>query len=118
MFVLFPDTKGLMDIREQYECVSFSDYIYIMEHLESNEYRKTWIRCVTYCCHTLPGDKPSHVRLKITFFLDSQRLMALSPSAAHESLLKFLQKDLNAILDTIPIPSAIAYCQASPNITH
>jgi len=89
-----------------------------MEHLESDKYRKTWIRCVTYCRHTLPGDEPSHLRLKITFFLDSQCLLALSPSAAHESLLKLLQKDLNAVLDTIPIPSAIAYCRASPNITH
>jgi len=26
--------------------------------------------------------------------------------------------DINIVLDTIPIPSAIAYCQASPNITH
>ncbi|KIM52473.1 hypothetical protein SCLCIDRAFT_32643 [Scleroderma citrinum Foug A] len=51
-----------MDIQEQYECVSSSDYIYIMEHLESDEYRKAWIR-------------PT----KITFFLDSQSLMALSP---------------------------------------
>ena len=76
--VLF-NVKGLMDIREQYECVSSSDYIYIMECLESDEYRKVWIRCVTYCYHTLPGDEPSHLRPKITFFFDSQSLMALSP---------------------------------------
>ena len=50
-----------------------------MECLESDEYRKVWIRCVTYCYHTLPGDEPSHLRPKITFFFDSQSLMALSP---------------------------------------
>jgi len=72
-----------------------------MERLESDEYQKTWIRCVTYCHHTLPGDEPLHLRLKITFFLDSQRLMALLPSAAHESLLKILQKDINCQAPTI-----------------
>ena len=42
-------------------------------------YLLVWIRCVTYCCHMLPGDELSHLRPKITFFLDSQSLMALSP---------------------------------------
>jgi len=63
-------------------------------------------------------DEPSHLRPKITFFFDSQRLMALSPSPAHESLLLILTADLNDILRTIPIPSAIAYCQAGSNTFH
>lgn len=44
--VLFLDFKGLMDIRAQFEGVSFSDYIYIMGHLQSDGDQKTWLKCV------------------------------------------------------------------------
>jgi len=68
---------------------------------------------------TIPRcDEPLHLRPKITFFFDSQCLMALSPSPAHESLLLILTADLNNILRTILIPSAIAYCQAGSNTFH
>ena len=62
------------------------------------------------------GDQPSCFSLKLSFFSDSRRLMAFSPSAAHESVLNHVMNDLGTILDTIPIPSDIAYCQVCPNI--
>ena len=62
------------------------------------------------------GDQPLCFSLKLSFFSDSRRLMAFSPSAAHESVLNRVMNDLGTILDTIPIPSDIAYCQVCPNI--
>ena len=34
--------------RSQYDGVSLTDYINIMDHLESDEYQKTWIKCVAF----------------------------------------------------------------------
>ena len=62
------------------------------------------------------GDQPSCFSLKLSFFPGFRRLMAFSPSAAHESILNRVMKDLDTILDTIPIPPDIAYCQICPNI--
>ena len=90
-----------------------------MNRLESDEYRKTWNRCVTYYYrHMLPGDEPSHRRLKLTFFIDSQRLMALSPTVAHESVLKIVLMDLTNILDTIPIHTTTVSCDVSASAAH
>ncbi|KIM59841.1 hypothetical protein SCLCIDRAFT_27076 [Scleroderma citrinum Foug A] len=83
-----------------YECVSLSNYIYIMYRLESDEYRKMWNR------------------LKLTFFIDSQCLMALSPTAAHESVLKVVLTDLTNILDTIPIHTTTISCDISASAAH
>ena len=90
-----------------------------MNHLETNEYQKMWNRCVTYYyCHMLPGDKLSHCRLKLTFFIDSQCLMALSPTVAHESILKIVLMDLTNILDTIPIHMTTVSCDISASAAH
>lgn len=43
----FTDLKWLIKIWEQYKGMSFSDYIYIKDHLEDDRYRKTWNRHVT-----------------------------------------------------------------------
>lgn len=38
--------------RSQYDGVSLTDYIDIMDRLESDEYQKTWIKCVAFSVQT------------------------------------------------------------------
>ena len=44
--LLFPNFKALMDVWEQYDNISFNDYLHIMDRLESDAYKKTCNRCV------------------------------------------------------------------------
>ena len=44
--LLFPNFKALMDVWEQYDNISFNDYLHIMDHLESDAYKKMCNQCV------------------------------------------------------------------------
>ncbi|KAI6132691.1 hypothetical protein EDD17DRAFT_981447 [Pisolithus thermaeus] len=78
-----------------YENVSFQDYIYIADQLESVGYAKAWKR--------------------LTFLPGSQILMVVSPSAAHESVLSILMEDLCAVLVNLPVPRKILACRTLAN---
>ncbi|KAI5985347.1 hypothetical protein EDD15DRAFT_2302764 [Pisolithus albus] len=78
-----------------YEDVSFQDYIYVADRLESIGYAKAWKR--------------------LTFFPGSQTLMASSPSAAHESVLGVLAEDLCGTLLSLPVPRTTLACRTQGN---
>ncbi|KIM59253.1 hypothetical protein SCLCIDRAFT_27511 [Scleroderma citrinum Foug A] len=77
-----------------FEGVSFRDYIYIMELLDSDRSGKTWN--------------------KLTFLPHPQRLMVSSPSPLHEFIITHLMDELSCTLRTIPLPKSIS-CQPAGN---
>ena len=67
---------------------------------------------------SVPGDQLPHFRLRLSFFLNTQQLMVALPSAAHKSILVTLMQRVDHILDTIPLPESILYCQVLLNDYH
>ncbi|KIM55009.1 hypothetical protein SCLCIDRAFT_30713 [Scleroderma citrinum Foug A] len=77
-----------------FEGVSFRDYIYIMERLDSDWGAKTWN--------------------KLMFLLHLQCLMVSSPSPLHKFIITLLMDELSCILQMIPFPKSIT-CQPAGN---
>ncbi|KIM58302.1 hypothetical protein SCLCIDRAFT_28197 [Scleroderma citrinum Foug A] len=106
--------KVLSGVQQEYlvyEGMSFSDYIYIKDHLESDRYQKTWNRRVTKI--SIARNQVTNFRL--SFFPGSKHLMVSSPTTAHESIISALMDSHCNMLATIPVPEDVLYFRTHTN---